>query len=190
MTIQQPPSQDDDNYIFTTRDVPVVQIPNGTTEIMKEGTELQVMYQLGPSFTLRTLRTLYGAMYRLEGVDADAINLPIPKEILIIPDGDPTPQLILTVLEQCYDPEIPVSIVALGLVYNCIVQPAEDGYLATITMTATAPGCGMTQWMVDDVKRKLNAIPLITQAEVDLVFDPPWTPDKMTEAARLELGLM
>jgi probable FeS assembly SUF system protein SufT len=95
-------------------------------------------------------------------------------------------------LRTCYDPEIPVNVVDLGLIYDCTLDPpaAEGGaQRAHVKMTLTAPGCGMGQVLADDVKRKLEELPGISEAEVEVVFDPPWNPNMMTEAAKLQLGM-
>ena len=94
-------------------------------------------------------------------------------------------------MRRCYDPEIPIDIVELGLVYECVVTPAADGTRAlAVTMTLTAPGCGMGEVLVQDVKEKLEVIPTVTKVEVELVFDPPWNQSMMSEAARLQTGMM
>ena len=94
-------------------------------------------------------------------------------------------------IRTCYDPEIPVNIVDLGLIYNVDIQRTGDGERAvTVHMTLTAPGCGMGEILVEDVREKVSVIPTVTQTEVELVFDPPWNREMMTEAARLELGVM
>ncbi|TXI11380.1 MAG: DUF59 domain-containing protein, partial [Rhizobium sp.] len=93
-------------------------------------------------------------------------------------------------LKTCYDPEIPINIVELGLIYSCKVSTLEDGKRkAMINMTLTAPGCGMGDVLVNDVKSKVSALPTISETEVELVFDPPWTQDMMSEAARLQTGM-
>jgi probable FeS assembly SUF system protein SufT len=94
-------------------------------------------------------------------------------------------------LRTCYDPEIPVNIVDLGLIYTCQASPLETGgSLVKVTMTLTAPGCGMGQVLKDDVERKLSGVPGVKQVEVELVFQPPWESSMMTESARLQLGMM
>jgi probable FeS assembly SUF system protein SufT len=94
-------------------------------------------------------------------------------------------------MRRCYDPEIPIDIVELGLVYECVVTPAADGNRElAVKMTLTAPGCGMGEVLVQDVKEKLEVIPTVTKAEVELVFDPPWNQSMMSEAARLQTGMM
>jgi probable FeS assembly SUF system protein SufT len=94
-------------------------------------------------------------------------------------------------MRRCYDPEIPIDIVELGLVYECTVQPAADGSRElAVKMTLTAPGCGMGEVLVQDVKEKLEVIPTVTKADVELVFDPPWNQSMMSEAARLQTGML
>ena len=93
-------------------------------------------------------------------------------------------------LRTCYDPEIPLNIVELGLVYSCLLRDHEDGGTAVdVLMTLTAPGCGMGQVLADDVQRRVTSIPGVRATQVELTFDPPWSPNRMSEAARLELGM-
>jgi metal-sulfur cluster biosynthetic enzyme len=100
-------------------------------------------------------------------------------------------QLAWQQMRSCYDPEIPINIVELGLVYECEVRPREDGErIVAVKMTLTAPGCGMGDVLVQDVKEKIEIIPTVALAEVELVFDPPWNQSMMSEAARLQTGMM
>lgn len=168
----------------------VIQIPDGTPLDVPGGTRGWVMQLLGGNFTVR-LET--GHLVRVEGVDAAIIGQePIggPKaghnedgEALTIEDA------VWGQLRTCFDPEIPVNIVDLGLVYGLDILDGEDGKKKiSVTMTLTAPGCGMGQVIADDVESKIMAIPEVGSAVVDLTFDPPWTPDRMSEEAQLELG--
>jgi metal-sulfur cluster biosynthetic enzyme len=99
-------------------------------------------------------------------------------------------QKLWQAMGQVYDPEIPASIVELGLVYSVAAEPVEGGHRVLVHMTLTAPGCGVGPVLVDDVKRACLSVPGVKQAEVELVFDPPWDPSRMSEAARLQLGML
>ncbi|HQX59594.1 MAG TPA: iron-sulfur cluster assembly protein, partial [Burkholderiaceae bacterium] len=133
-----------------------------------------------------------GFLMRIAGADADAIGKEVPVPPVIPSDIRPEDLrgVVWDVLKTCYDPEIPVDIVYLGLVYVCDVLPVEDGdYRVSIKMTLTAPGCGMGEILTDEVADKLMALPHIADVQVDLVFDPPWDRCRMSEAAQLTLGL-
>ncbi|MFA6957802.1 MAG: putative Fe-S cluster assembly protein SufT [Thermoanaerobaculia bacterium] len=169
-----------------------VMIPSGEPVTLEEGTEATVTQSLGGSFTLVTDR---GIMVRLSGREVAAIG----KEPVETPqiEGDVNKEnlekLVWDQLRTCYDPEIPVNIVDLGLVYLCEVEPAGEGegtWKARIKMTLTAPGCGMGPVLAGDVRIKLLAIPGIRDANVEVVFDPVWDRAMMSEAARLQLGMM
>jgi probable FeS assembly SUF system protein SufT len=173
-----------------TREVDAIQIPYGNSVKIPDGTEVVVVQELGGAFTVRTLQ---GFLLRVDGKDADALGLEAP----VSPDhgtGDLGPcseQRILSVLKTCYDPEIPVNIVDLGLIYGFNCGPLSgngSGCKIDVQMTLTAPGCGMGQVLKDDVERKLQELPGVEKAEVEVVFDPPWEPSRMTEEARLALG--
>ena len=99
-------------------------------------------------------------------------------------------ELAWTQMKTCYDPEIPINIVDLGLVYSCEVRAEPDGRVVSIEMTLTAPGCGMGEVLVEDVREKVKMIPTVKRADVEMVFDPPWNQTMMTEAARLQTGMM
>ena len=168
------------------RETAVVQIPDGTPLTVPSGTRGYVMQVLGGNFTVR-LET--GHLVRVAGSDAPAIGQDIPPEALGPAPGGDVEQQVWAQLKTCFDPEIPVNIVDLGLVYSLAVEDADGaGKRVTITMTLTAPGCGMGQVLKDDVEAKVRGIPGVVDALVDLTFDPPWGPDRMTEEAQLELG--
>jgi probable FeS assembly SUF system protein SufT len=135
--------------------------------------------------------TDHGYLVRIEGVDADAIGeQPTPPLTAQAAAGKSTEELAWDQLKTCYDPEIPVNIVDLGLVYKCRVEPQDSGARVRVALTLTAPGCGMGDFLRMDVQRKLLAIPGVAEAEVELVLDPPWDQSMMSDAARLQLGLM
>ena len=175
-----------------TRDCPVIIVPDGTPTTIPQGAEGFITQVLGGHFTVQMTN---GYMVRVSGQDADAIGREIKGPPSFETDGDGkvvlSEELLWKQLKGCYDPEIPVNIVDLGLVYECQLESGDDGeFQAKVTMTLTAPGCGMGQVLVDDVEAAVSAIPGIERTNVDPVFDPPWTPDRMNEAARLELGFL
>jgi len=134
-----------------------------------------------------------GNLFRIDGKDADAIGKEPPASLELAedaPDAD-VEKLVWQQLRTCFDPEIPVNIVDLGLVYDCDLEHLDDGRRkVNIRMTLTAPGCGMGDILVDDVRTKVERVPTIAEADVELVFDPPWNQSMMSEIARLETGLM
>jgi len=134
-----------------------------------------------------------GNLFRIAGKDADAIGKDPPQPLDLPADAsdDAVEQLVWKQLRTCFDPEIPINVVDLGLVYEAVVSHREDGQrIVEVRMTLTAPGCGMGDVLVDDVRNKLELIPTVAEADVELVFDPPWTRAMMSEAARLETGML
>jgi probable FeS assembly SUF system protein SufT len=167
-------------------DCQVVQIPSGRGERLAAGTPVRVTQSMGSSYTIATE---FGMMYRLDAGDADALGLESKQAEDI--DGAETfrEEMIREQLKTIYDPEIPVSIVDLGLVYSVTVVPlATEGKRIEIKMSMTAPGCGMSDVLKADVERKLLRLPEVREVHVDVVFDPPWQPGMMSEAAKLQLG--
>ncbi len=175
--------------VTTTRAVPAERIPDGLPVELPAGTVARVTQALGSSFTLH----VHGQLMRIKGIDADAIGLTQPAAVVV--DADATSQedveaLVWQVLRTCYDPEIPIDIVELGLVYACAIEPMGDGRMqVAIQMTLTAPGCGMGDAIAEEVCDKVLALPQVAAATVELVFDPPWDRSRMSEAALLTLGL-
>jgi probable FeS assembly SUF system protein SufT len=180
-----------------SRDLEVVQIPEGYQVRLACGTEVRVTQALGDTFTVMTE---YGTMVRIAGKDADAIGETVKADEARKADQAETAdqamtaeaikERVWTALRGVYDPEIPVNVVELGLVYNNDVTPVpEGGYQVQIKMTLTAPGCGMGGVLKGDAERRILAIPGIKSAQVEMVVDPPWNISMMSEAARLELGL-
>ena len=175
--------------VIFERDCDAVLIPVGEKLSLPEGTSGFITQALGGSFTVY----VEGNLFRIAGMDADAVGKePIrPPEV---PDGATEADIENVVWQQlrtCFDPEIPINIVELGLVYECLVSPGSaGGRIVSISMTLTAPGCGMGPVLMEDVREKLEIIPTVERADVELVFDPPWNQSMMSEAARLEAGLM
>jgi probable FeS assembly SUF system protein SufT len=172
-----------------SRDVEVTAIPYGDKIPLKAGTTVIITQALGGSFTGVTDM---GYMVRIEGKDADAIGEEVQAAPTVQPLGErPVEDLVWEQLRTCYDPEIPVDIVELGLVYECQVTPRpEGGHAVHVRFTLTAPGCGMGDYLKMDIERKLSSIPGVGQVEVEVVLDPPWDMSRMSDAARLQLGLM
>lgn len=172
-----------------SRDVKAVIVPAGVEVKLRPGTVGTITQALGGSFTVY----VEGNLFRIAGSDGDAIGQS-PVAAPELPSGATDADVNRVVWDQlrtCFDPEIPINIVDLGLVYDCGVTPNEDGTRdVAVRMTLTAPGCGMGEVLVADVREKLKLIPTIRNADVDLVFDPPWNQSMMSEAARLQTGMM
>jgi probable FeS assembly SUF system protein SufT len=159
-----------------------------TGQLEADAAEARIAQDRGASFTL----VVQGQMVRLEGKDADAIGMPVPQTIAIPADAGvrDVPQLVWQLLRTCYDPEIPVDIVELGLVYEVDVSAMPHGkQRVRIRMTLTAPGCGMGEVLADEICDKVLTLPHVGEATVDVVFDPPWDRSRRSEAALLALGL-
>ena len=171
------------------RDCQVVLVPSGEEVTMPAGSVGYITQALGGSFTV----FVEGNLMRVAGKDADAIGKEPPPPIEL-PDNasdEDVEQLVWRQLRTIFDPEIPINVVELGLVYEANLHPLEDGQRRVdIKMTLTAPGCGMGDILVADVRDKLEMIPTIVEADVELVFDPPWNRSMMSEAARLETGML
>jgi probable FeS assembly SUF system protein SufT len=175
--------------VILSRECAAVIIPAGDAVTLPEGTSGYLTQSLGGSFTVY----IEGNLFRIAGVDADAIG----KEPTKPPDVPPnaTEEELETVIweqmKMCYDPEIPINIVDLGLIYRCEIERNDAGQrIVTVDMTLTAPGCGMGEILMEDVREKIEIVPTIERAEVELVFDPPWNQSMMSEEARLEAGLL
>ena len=172
-----------------SRDVKAVIIPAGEELRLREGTSGFITQALGGSFTVY----VEGNLFRIAGTDADAIGkepVPAPEIPENASDAD-IEAVIWKQLKTCYDPEIPVDIVNLGLVYRCEIVPLGNGERSVnVDMTLTAPGCGMGEILVQDAQEKISVIPTIADVNVELVFDPPWNQEMMSDEARLQTGLM
>jgi probable FeS assembly SUF system protein SufT len=170
------------------RDVRAVMVPAGAEVTLKTGQAGYITQALGGSFTLY----VDGNLFRIAGEDADALGKEVVKSPELPPNAteEDVLKLVWDQLRTCYDPEIPINIVDLGLVYECTLSPVENGTrIVNVKMTLTAPGCGMGEILVDDAKDKLERIPTVREARVELVFDPPWDQSMMSEAARLQTGM-
>jgi probable FeS assembly SUF system protein SufT len=172
-----------------SRDVTAVIIPAGEELTLREGTSGFITQSLGGSFTVY----VEGNLFRVSGIDADALG----KEAVLppsVPDNPTDADIEAVIWEQlgtCYDPEIPVDIVNLGLVYRCEITALGNGQRSvSIDMTLTAPGCGMGPVLVADAQEKVAIVPTVADVNVELVFDPPWNVSMMSDEARLQTGMM
>jgi probable FeS assembly SUF system protein SufT len=174
--------------VVLQRDVRAVIVPAGTEMELKAGVAGYITQALGGSFTVY----VEGNLYRIAGEDGDALGKEVVKPPELRPDAteQDVRDLAWEQMRTCYDPEIPINIVDLGLIYECEVKSNGDGTRSIdVKMTLTAPGCGMGEVLVDDVKDKLRRIPTVREASVELTFDPPWDQSMMSEAARLQTGM-
>ncbi len=176
--------------ITLLRDCEATLIPEGASITLREGTAVYVTQALGGSVTVN----VNGSLARIPPHSVDAIGLEVEalSAESAAPSGDGTVDeaLLWDQLRTCYDPEIPINIVELGLIYRCEIHPIDGGgNLIDIDMTLTAPGCGMGPFLVDDVEQKLAQVPNVSEVKVELVFEPMWNPEMMSEAARLQTGL-
>lgn len=175
--------------IEVSRDVPAIEIPSGYKGIIPAGRQVRIIQDLGGDYTVITDD---GHMLRIEGKDADAIGQTVTQK----PAGaasseDFTPEQVWEQLKLVYDPEIPVNIVDLGLVYGLDITQEQNGkHRVDIRMTMTAPGCGMSDILKTDAQNKVAMLQSVGEVNVDVVFDPPWTPERMSDAAKLKLGWM
>jgi probable FeS assembly SUF system protein SufT len=170
------------------REVRAVIVPAGVEVRLKPGQAGYITQALGGSFTVY----LDGNLLRIAGEDADAIGQDVVKPPELPPNAteEDVRKLAWDQMRTCYDPEIPINIVELGLVYECDVKQNEDGTRSLdVKMTLTAPGCGMGEVLVEDVREKIERIPTVRAAHVELTFDPPWSQSMMSEAARLQTGM-
>ena len=180
----------DDNPIPLSRDVDAAIIPIGERVTLQKGELARITQSLGGSYTV----IVNGNMFRIEGKDADALGLQMAAKP--VTSGEPVAQEKLekevwNQLRSCYDPEIPVNIVDLGLIYDCHLSSLNAGsFKADVKMTLTAPGCGMGPMLAQDVQNKLLSLEGVDDVNVELVWDPPWNQGMMTEAAKLQLGLL
>jgi probable FeS assembly SUF system protein SufT len=178
--------------ITLARDVDAAVVPVGTKVTLLKGETAYITQSLGGAYTV----VVNGNMFRIDGRDADALGKAVEEKPASGTGQARTPEQVeaeaWTQMKTCYDPEIPVNIVDLGLIYDCQVSPLpeKDRYKIDVKMTLTAPGCGMGPVLQQDVSNKLLCIEEVDEANVDLVWDPQWNQGMMTEAAKLQLGLL
>ena len=163
-------------------DVEVVSIPDGEKILLEKGMPGIITQSLGNNFTI----VVEGNMYQVKGSDAEAIG---EEKKSIVSNNFANKEEVWNILQTCYDPEIPVNIVDLGLVYDCTISEEKDGVSVSIQMTLTAPGCGMGPVIADEVKEKILSLHGTKSVEVELVWEPQWNQDMMSDAAKLQLGL-
>ena len=173
--------------IKLTRDCPVIEIPSGVHHTLTAGSVVRIMQSLGGSYTITGER---GGMYRVDAADADALGLAATSPAASTSAAEFSEQMVWEQLRTIFDPEIPVNVVDLGLIYSCAITPLEAGHhRIDVKMSMTAPGCGMANVLKADVETKLSRLPTVKEVSVEVVFDPPWNPGRMSEAAKLQLGL-
>lgn len=174
----------------TVRAVHVARIPSGEQIELPADTPVVVTQALGGSFTL--LVPSQAGLYRLSGADAEAIGQPV----LVTPaapaavGGQVGEEAVWDVLKTCYDPEIPVDIVNLGLIYGCNIEPGDAGSQVTVKMTLTAPGCGMGPVLAAEAEEKIRGLPGVAGASVEVVWEPAWSPDRISPEGREKLGMV
>ncbi len=186
---------DTKDLVNVSRDCEAIQVPSGIKVTLPQGTQVRITQSLGGSYTVLTE---LGYMLRIDEQDADAIGKKptVPAESKeAVREADTTPEAVekrvWEELKLCYDPEIPVNIVDLGLIYECKVEPLpEGGYQVKIKMTLTAPGCGMGEVIKHDAAHRASTVPGVKKVDAELVWDPPWSSARMSEAAKLKLGIM
>ena len=177
--------------ITLTRDVEAAMVPVGTVVTLQKGEQAYVTQSLGGSYTV----VVNGNMFRIDGTNADALGFQgatgLPKSgTCKAATSEDLEKALWDAMRTCYDPEIPVNIVDLGLIYDCQIAPVSEGsHRVDVKMTLTAPGCGMGPMLQQDVQNKLLSIEGVDEANVELVWEPPWNQGMMTDAAKLQLGL-
>ncbi|HEX5314183.1 MAG TPA: putative Fe-S cluster assembly protein SufT [Gammaproteobacteria bacterium] len=175
--------------ITVSRDCPGVLVPAGTEVVIPEGTDVQITQSLGGSVTVY----IGGNLVRVDAKDAGALGLEVSDPAASMP-ADPSDEefeaIVQDQLKTCFDPEIPINIVDLGLIYKCEIGKREDGKRdISIDLSLTAPGCGMGDILLDDIRAKLALIPTCGAVNAELVFDPPWGPAMMSDEAKLQTGM-
>jgi probable FeS assembly SUF system protein SufT len=177
-----------DDFIPLKRAVEATQIPSGQVVTLPEGTVVSITQSLGGAYTVHAS---IGGLYRLTSQDADALGLEVaPKAV--VAEGDFSEELVWGALKEVYDPEIPVNIVDLGLIYSMKAEPVEGQEAVrkvTVEMTLTAPGCGMGPVIQSDVEKCVRVLPGVASVNVEVVLDPPWSREMMSEVAQVQLGL-
>ena len=173
-----------------SREVEATLIPQGTPMSLPEGETVTITHRLGGNFTVMT----HNGMFRIKGVDGDALGEDVTEAAVSEAEHDgsaPEKDALWEALKKVFDPEIPVNIVDLGLVYSLNTkEQLEGGYKLDMDMTLTAPGCGMGPAIAEDAKGQLERVPGVSEAEVNIVWDPPWNQDMISEEGKMVLGLV
>jgi len=181
---------DIDEHVIVERDCEATLIPFGNKITLNKGEEGHITQALGGSYTVM----IRGNLVRIEGADADAIGkIPEVQPWLeeTETDGRANEKAVWEAMKTCYDPEIPVNVVDLGLIYSCkLLDNGKSGSDVEVKMTLTAPGCGMGDMIANEVKQKIEGIPGTAEVKVELVWDPPWDRAMINESARLQLGML
>ena len=173
--------------VHLTRDCVGLMVPSGARIMLHRGTEVTITQSLGNSYTV----SVYGNLARIDGSDADALGKTVHNPCDDLPENATVEDKVWAQLQTVYDPEIPVNIVDLGLFYECKITELENQkYKVCIDMTLTAPGCGMGPVIAGDAQQRILAIPEVEDAHVEFVFDPPWDQGRMSDAAKLQLGML
>lgn len=173
--------------VVTQRECEARLVPAGTEIMIPKGSFVTITQSLGGTFTV----AVNGNLARIEGKDADALGKTVEFEQFETPtDGSVNDKQVWHALGQCYDPELPVNIVELGLIYDCKIITGEDKNTVAIKMTLTAPGCGMGPTIVEDARTKVLQVPNVDEIDIELVFDPPWSNEMLSDEAKLELGML
>lgn len=188
-TVTNPKGPQRSKQIELRRDCEATLIPGGKKVQLSQGDRVTVTQALGGSFTVTTDA---GYLARIAASDADALGLEVAQANDQPVDAGPFDvQRVIEALKTVFDPEIPVNVVDLGLIYVCEAHPlAGGGHRVEIKMSMTAPGCGMGDVLKEDARAKVQAVPGVTQVDVEIVWDPPWDPSRMSEAARLQTGML
>ena len=177
------------DYVNLTRDTDAIKIPEGARMTLPAGTEVLISQSLGGSFTVQSRS--HGGLFRIAGRDADALGLEVPEGALVEtpPDAD-LEASVDAALRTCYDPEIPINIVDLGLIYDTRITAIDGGsHRVDVKMTLTAQGCGMGAAIAADAEDKIRSLEGVSDALVEVVWDPPWNPRMISEAGREKLGI-
>lgn len=173
--------------IVIGRDCPALMVPSGAQIILHQGTEVTITQALGGSYTV----SVFGNLARIDAKDADALGKEPKNALEALPSDATIDDKVMAQLKLVFDPEIPVNIVDLGLIYHCEAKLREDNtYYIWIDMTLTAPGCGMGPVIAGDAKTRILQIPEVSDAHIEIVFDPPWDQSMMSDAAQLQLGML
>jgi len=185
----------DSPIIHLTRDVEAIQIPSGLTKKLPKGTPVIITQSLGGTYTVVVEHS--AGLFRVLTEDADALGkVQIPPDsaangATVLSGGPLNEDDVWAQLKTCYDPEIPVNIVDLGLIYSMEIKPQEGGgNLVEVKMTLTAPGCGMGPSIASDAQRKILTVPGVTDAQVDVVWDPPWSAERISQDGKAKLGMI
>jgi probable FeS assembly SUF system protein SufT len=182
----------DSPLVTLTRDIEAIQIPSGLTKKLEKGTPVIITQALGGTYTVVVEHS--AGLFRVLAQDADALGkVPHVEANGAAPHagGPLDEEAIWTQLKTCYDPEIPVNIVDLGLIYSMEIKPQEGGgNMVEVKMTLTAPGCGMGPSIASDAQRKILSVSGVTDAQVDVVWDPPWSADRISPDGKSKLGMI